>query len=167
MAFLPTGMVKLLGRRFTVLPVENPVGFFFEAMYQTGPYWTFIGAVQVIAALCLLVPATGLVGAVLFVPVAVSIFLITWGIGFGNTVYVAGGMVLSVGWLLLWDGHRVLAAIRPMLLVREGAPLLEGAHPIEMLGWGLGGGAGMALFLSTRGLVPAEMRLDGDRKSVV
>ncbi len=28
MAFLPTGLVKLAGRRFTTLPVDDPVGFF-------------------------------------------------------------------------------------------------------------------------------------------
>ncbi|MGI9625596.1 MAG: DoxX family protein, partial [Longimicrobiales bacterium] len=58
MAFIPTGLVKATGQRFTTLPVENPVGFFFEAMYQTGPYWFFIGAMQILAGVLLLVPAT-------------------------------------------------------------------------------------------------------------
>jgi hypothetical protein len=156
MAFLPTGLVKLLGRRFTLLPVENPIGFFFEAMYRTGPYWHFVGAVQVLAALLLLVPATALLGALLFLPVAVSILLITAGVGFGNTVLVAAGMVLSVGWLLLWDADRLLSAARPLLRPSGGeAPLLDGAHPVEIAGWTVGGLAGMALWLSTRGFVPS------------
>jgi hypothetical protein len=156
MAFLPTGLVKLLGQRFTLLPVEHPIGFFFEAMYRTGPYWHFVGGVQVVAALLLLVPATALLGALLFLPVAVSILLITAGVGFGNTVFVAVGMVLSVGWLLLWDSDRLLSAARS-LLRRSGdeAPLLEGAHPVEIAGWTVGGLAGMALWLSTRGFVPS------------
>lgn len=158
MAFLPTGLVKLLGQRFTLLPVENPIGFFFEAMYRTGPWWHFVGAVQVAAALLLLVPATALLGALLFLPVAVSILLITAGVGFGNTVFVAAGMVLSVGWLLLWDADRLLSATRPLLRRGGGgeAPLLDGAHPVEIAGWTVGGVAGMGLWLSTRGFVPSE-----------
>ena len=62
MAFFPTGLVKATGQRFTLLPIENPVGFFFEAMYQTGPYWYFIGMVQVAAAVLLLIPATATLG---------------------------------------------------------------------------------------------------------
>lgn len=159
MAFLPTGMVKLLGRRFTILPTDNPVGFFFEAMYSTGPYWHFIGAVQVLAAVLLLFPGTALMGALLFVPVAASIFLITWGVGFGNTVFVAAGMVLSVGWLLLWDGDRVVAAGRTLVTPGGGTALLAGAHPVELTGWTVGGVVGMGLWLSTRGFVPIEWRL--------
>ena len=56
MAFLPTGAVKATGQRFTTLPVEDPIGFFFEAMYRTGPFWNFVGAVQVLSAVLLLVP---------------------------------------------------------------------------------------------------------------
>lgn len=154
MAFLPTGMVKLLGQRFTVLPVDHPVGFFFEAMYRTGAWWHFIGAVQVVAAVCLLVPATATLGAILFLPIAVSIFLITWGVGFQGTVWVAGGMVLSATWLACWDGDRVWEAGSRVLGRRPGPGLLEGAHPVEVVGWGLGGAAGMGLFLATRNLVP-------------
>ena len=47
--FIPTGMVKLLGQRFTLLPVSTPIGAFFEAMYQTDLFWRFIGASQVVA----------------------------------------------------------------------------------------------------------------------
>jgi hypothetical protein len=155
MAFLPTGMVKLLGQRFTVLPVENPVGFFFEAMYRTGPWWHFIGAVQVAAAACLLFPATATLGAILFLPIGVSIFLITWGVGFQGTVWVAAGMVLSATWLVCWDGDRVWEAASRVLGRRRGPGLLEGAHALELVGWGLGGAAGMGLFLVTRNLLPA------------
>ena len=41
-AFLPTGMVKLLGERFTLIAPGNPIGDFFEALYQTGMYWRFL-----------------------------------------------------------------------------------------------------------------------------
>lgn len=155
MAFLPTGMVKVLGQRFTLLPLESPVGFFFEAMYRTGPWWHFIGAVQVVAAVCLLVPSVAILGALLFLPIGISILLITWGVGFQGTVWVAWGMVLSVTYLLCWDADRIWDAGGRLLGGRRGPGLLEGAHPVELLGWATGGVAGMGLFLTTRNLVPA------------
>ncbi len=134
MAFLPTGLVKLTGQRFTLLPVENPVGFFFEAMYQTGLYWNFIGFMQVAAAILLLIPKTATLGAVLFLPVGFSIFLITWGVGFGGTVYVTAGMLLSVIYLVCWDGDRVWAAAFQLMGRRSAPSLLSGAHWLEKAG---------------------------------
>jgi len=155
MAFLPTGLVKATGQRFTTLPVENPVGFFFEAMYRTGPYWHFIGLMQMVAAVMLLVPATATLGAVLFLPIGLSIFLITWGVGFTGTVWVTGGMLLAVLYLVCWDGDRVWAAAATLLGDRGGTrSLLAGAGRLERLGWICGGGSGLALFLVIRGFLP-------------
>ncbi len=154
MAFLPTGLVKATGQRFTVLPVENPVGFFFEAMYQTGPYWHFIGIMQVVAAILLLVPHTATVGALLFLPISFSILLITWGIGFGNTVYIAAGMTLSAIYLVCWDADRVWAAGRSVIGRRSGPALLDGASLLERAGWLMGGAVGLLIFLGTRGFTP-------------
>jgi hypothetical protein len=83
-AFIPTGMIKLLGQRFTLMPVETPIGAFFEAMYQTGLFWRFIGAAQVAAGLLLLFPPAAHLGAAMFVPIIVSIFVITVALGFGG-----------------------------------------------------------------------------------
>lgn len=65
------------------------------------------GADSGCAAVLLLIPRTAFLGALLFVPVSVSIFLITYGIGFGNTVGITAGMVLSVTDLVCWDGDRL------------------------------------------------------------
>lgn len=154
MAFIPTGLVKATNQRFTVLPVENPIGFFFEAMYQTGPWWIFIGCVQVGAGVLLLVPATSTVGALLFLPAAISVFLITWGVGFGNTVFVTAGMLLSVVYLLCWDADRIWGAASLVLGRRAGLPLLAGAHPVEKFGWLLGALTGLGFVLGTRGFTP-------------
>ncbi len=153
MAFIPTGLVKATGQRFTLLPATDPVGFFFEAMYRTGPYWYFIGLCQIAAAVLLLVPATAPLGAVLFLPIALSIFLITWGIGFSGTVWVATGMLLSVIYLICWDADRLWRAFFTVVGRRHGPPLLEGAHAIERAGWIAGGATGVLLFLIARGFV--------------
>jgi hypothetical protein len=159
MAFFPTGLVKLTGQRFTLLGVDTPVGFFFEAMYQTGPYWRFIGLTQVVAAVLLLIPWTATFGALLFLPIGLSILLITWGVGFGLTVGVAAGMLLSVTYLICWDGDRIWAAASTLWGCSGTGPLLEGAHGIEMIGWVLGALTGMALLLTTRGFVPTSWRV--------
>ena len=154
MAFLPTGLVKLTGQRFTTLPVDNPVGFFFEAMYRTGPWWRFIGLVQVLAAMLLLVPRTATLGAALFLPVVASILLITIGVGFGLTAVVVAGMLLAVVYLLCWDADRVWAAAAALWgSGRELHPFRD-MHWLEGAGWLLGGAAGMGLFLATRGFLP-------------
>jgi hypothetical protein len=150
MAFLPTGMVKLLGQRFTVLPIDNPVGLFFEAMYRTGPFWHFIGAMQVIAALLLLHPLTAPLGAVVFLPICFSIVLVTYGIGFGNTVIITVLMLLSVTYLVAWDADRIWAAAAVMLRRRRGPGLLAGISPLERFGWWLGAGASLLFWFSGR-----------------
>ena len=158
MAFVPTGLVKLTGNRFTLLPVDNPVGFFFEAMYRTGPYWRFIGLVQVAAAVLLLVPRTATLGAMLFLPIGLSIVLITWGVGFGGTVFVALGMLLSVTYLLCWDGDRIWAAGARLVGAYESPGPPSGMHRLEASGWILGALAGLGLVMTTRGYVPTHVR---------
>lgn len=159
MAFIPTGLVKATGQRFTLLPVENPVGFFFEAMYRTGPYWHFIGMMQIVASVLLFIPGTATLGALLFVPIILSIVLITWGIGFGATVWVTVGMLVSVIYLLCWDGDRVWMAASSVVRPSDGPRLLAGATPVELTGWGLGGLTGMGLLLITRSFLPRSWTL--------
>jgi len=155
MAFLPTGLVKATGRRFTTLPIDNPVGFFFEAMYQTGPFWHFIGIMQMIAAVLLLIPATATLGAVLFLPIGLSIFLITWGVGFQGTVYITFGMLLAVIYLICWDGDRIWAGATMLLGRSTTGGLLDGAGAVEKTGWVSGAVTGLALFLLVRGFLPS------------
>ncbi len=157
MAFLPTGLVKAAGERFTVLPVDNPIGFFFEAMYQTGPYWHFIGIMQMLAAVLIVIPATATLGALLFLPIILSIVLITWGVGFGLTAWITTGMLVSVIYLLCWDADRIWAAAKIVLGRRQGPPLLANVTVMERAGWVLGGGAGLALFLATRSFLPSAL----------
>lgn len=102
-AFLPSGFVKLQGERFTKLGIDTPVGFFFEAFYRTGFYWNFLGAAQLLAAILLLIPRTRVLGAVVYFPIILNIFLITLSMHFQGTPIVTGLMLLGSIWLLLWD----------------------------------------------------------------
>ena len=115
LGFLPSGITKLLGNRFTVLGIDSPVGFFFEAFYRSGFYWNFIGACQLAAAALLVVPRTATLGALVYFPIILNIFIITVSIGFQGTPFITGLMLLANLYLLCWDYDRLkcLLARRP------------------------------------------------------
>lgn len=102
-AFIPSGLIKLYGKPFTLLPKTDPVGYFFDALYNTGIYWNFLGFCQLLAAFLLMSQKYANIGAGLFLGIIVNIVLITYGIGFGNTTIIAILMLLAVTGLLLWD----------------------------------------------------------------
>ncbi len=154
-AFIPTGLVKVLGQRFTSISVEHPVGAFFEALYRTGAYWQFLGWSQVIAGLLLLVPATATLGALLFLAIATNIVVITLTLDFGGTPVVTVLMFFAVLGLVAWDYHRWRAVLiaGPVVEPPPLAPVRWAALEQALLSAGAAGG--MAFFLGTRSLLPA------------
>lgn len=103
LAFLPSGLTKVLGNRFTVLGIDDPVGFFFEALYRTGFYWRFLGICQLTVALLLVIPRTATLGALAYFPLILNIFVITVSMGFTGTPLITGLMLLASIYLLCWD----------------------------------------------------------------
>jgi uncharacterized membrane protein YphA (DoxX/SURF4 family) len=103
LGFTPSGITKVLGNRFTILGLDNPVGFFFEAMYRTGFYWRFLGLCQLAAALLLLIPRTATIGALVYFPLILNIFVITVALEFRGTPIITGLMLLANIYLLCWD----------------------------------------------------------------
>ena len=51
LAFVPSGLEKLLGIPFTTLPRTDPVGAYLGALYDTGWYYNAIGAAQLLAGI--------------------------------------------------------------------------------------------------------------------
>lgn len=112
-AFLPSGLTKVLGLPFTKLdPVTDPVGRFFHAFeHDMGGLYGFVGVCQLAAAVLLLIPRTALLGALVHLPITAGIVVITTTIGFAGTWEVAVLMLLGDLYLICWDWHR----IRPLL----------------------------------------------------
>jgi len=81
-AFVFASVVKIKGERFTTLPTDTPVGYFFEAMYQTGFYWKFLGWSQLIAGAILMTQRYATVGAMMFFPIILNVTLITHSVNF-------------------------------------------------------------------------------------
>ena len=149
-AFVPSGLKKIMGERFTIMPIDNPVGFFFEALYQTGFYYNFIGWVQVIVAILLMVPRTSTLGAVISFPVVLNICLITISVGFRGTWVITLMMTLANLYLLCWDYDKI-KAILPFRHARERSMLNKWAV-LEGIAWGMLGG-GLLLFVMLIGAV--------------
>lgn len=76
-AFIPSGLSKLVGDRFTTIPTTEPIGYFFEGFYQTGLYWNFLGLCQVTAAFLLITQRYATIGALLFLGIITNIVVIT------------------------------------------------------------------------------------------
>ena len=106
LGFIPSGLVKLRGERFTGLPSNHPLGHYFDALHLTGYYYTFIGVGQWIAALLLLIPRTTLLGAMFYFPIILNICVLTYATRFEGT-RIATLMLLANLFLLVWDYQRL------------------------------------------------------------
>lgn len=111
-AFVFASVPKILGERFTQIPVSNPVGFYFEAMYQTGFYWNFLGWGQMIAAVLLMTQRFAALGAVAFYPIIINVWLVTWSVGFKGTPVVTFLMFLGNTYLLVWEYRRLVPLLQ-------------------------------------------------------
>jgi len=123
-SFIPTGYVKIMGERFAAgLSSNNPLGHYFDALYITGYYYTFIGIVQIITAILLLIPRTSLLGALMYFPIIVNICVLTYATRFDGTRLVTM-MVLASLFLLIWDYDRI-KHILPFKQPKANPPVLK------------------------------------------
>jgi uncharacterized membrane protein YphA (DoxX/SURF4 family) len=106
LGFIPSGIVKITGERFTALPSNHPLGQYFDALYQTGSYYTFIGVGQLIIAALLLIPRTALLGAIIYFPVILNICILAYATRFEGT-RITTLMLLANLYLLFWDFDRI------------------------------------------------------------
>jgi uncharacterized membrane protein YphA (DoxX/SURF4 family) len=122
--FIPAGYVKIIGERFAAgLPSNNPLGHYFDALHLTGYYYTFIGIVQIITAILLLIPRTALLGALMYFPIIVNICVLTYATRFDGT-RLNTMMLLASLFLLIWDYDR-LKHILPFKQPATNPPILK------------------------------------------
>jgi hypothetical protein len=117
--FIPPSYTKIIHQPFTSLPDSNPVGHYFNALYQTGFYYEFLGWGQMIAALLLLFPRTAHLGALLFLPIIANIAVLTASVGFKGTWVITILMTLAATFLVAWEYDR----LKPIIFqTREDKP---------------------------------------------
>ena len=114
-AFIPSGMKKILGQRFTNIGTDNPIGYFFEALFRTGMYWNFLGWGQLIAAILMMTQLFSTLGNLIFFFIVSNIFIITVSMHFTGTWLIALLMLFASTCLLLWDANRL-----QYIIVRKG-----------------------------------------------
>lgn len=106
-SFLIGGYVKVIGERFAAgLPSNNPLGHYFDALYLTGYYYTFIGIAQLLIGILLLIPRTSLLGALMYFPIIVNICVLTYATRFDG-IRLNTMMVLASLFLLVWEYDRL------------------------------------------------------------
>lgn len=145
MGFFAPGLTKLLGHRFATPAVGEPIYSFFEALYQTGLYWRFLGLGQVLAAVLIIIPSTSYMGAMLFLPIILNIWIVTISIFSSLTPLIASLMLLAniylVCWhyprwkslLPFWSGHPASPAPTPRINWTERL----GYIAVALSGWGM------------------------------
>ncbi len=113
-AFIFAGGVKIMGERFANgLSIKHPMGAYLEALHHTGYYYTFIGMAQVVAAILLIIPKTVTLGAMLYLPIIINIWLLSFALRFEGSFITSPLMVLANLYLIAWNYDR-LKYILPM-----------------------------------------------------
>ena len=131
LGFLPSGFVKIMGERFTSLSVNYPMGHYLEALHHTGYYYTFIGVLQVTAAVLLLIPRTATLGALLYFPIILNICILSWAVRFDGSFLSSPLMVLANLYLLCWDYDK-LKSVLPFRRAATPQPkLLTNRFPVR------------------------------------
>ncbi|REC49649.1 DoxX family membrane protein [Chryseobacterium pennipullorum] len=130
-AFFPSGLVKLMGNRFTGISTDNPIGYFFEALYQSGFYWNFLGLAQITAGILLMTQRFAALGAMMFLAILTNIWIITISLSFKGTWVITSLMMIAVFVLLIWDKHKLLPLFNYKTDLKE--------YPEPKTAWGIAG----------------------------
>ena len=78
---------------------------------STGLYWNFIGFMQLLAGILLLIPRTSFLGALIYLPIIINILIIVVAMQFRGTPYIVALMLLANLYLLLWDYKKLKAVV--------------------------------------------------------
>ena len=83
------------------------MGAYLEALHHTGYYYTFIGVAQVAAAILLILPRTVTLGALLYFPTIINIWLLSFALRFEGSFVTSPLMVLANLYILIWNYDRL------------------------------------------------------------
>lgn len=106
-AFIPSGLVKLVGHRFTQVSTSEPIGFFFEGLFQSGFYYNFIGGAQLLATFLLMTQRLASLGTAIYCCIIVNIWLITLSLSFKGTWIITSLMLFAIAVLATWDYQKL------------------------------------------------------------
>lgn len=102
LTFIISGLRKLPGVKFTALPIDNPVGQYFNTMYETGFYWNFIGYFQILIGALIFFNRFVVISSLLMMPIVVNILLVSLALNMKGTPVITTMMLLGNSFLLIW-----------------------------------------------------------------
>ncbi|WP_462252645.1 DoxX family membrane protein [Ekhidna sp.] len=115
LTFIISGTRKLPGVKFTILPTSDPVGYYFDAMHQTGFYWNFIGYFQILLGILIFINRFVVLSSLLMMPVTLNIFLVSIALNMKGTPIITSMMVLANCFLLAWNYENYLNLLKKPL----------------------------------------------------
>ena len=128
-AFVWASIFKIMNIRFTPTSGEeapiNSLEHLLESMYRSGYYWRFIGWGQLTAGFLMMSQSFSTLGAVVFFPMMLSIFVISTAFTSSNVMVVTALMLIANLLLLLWEWHRL-----KFLVLQNPGPFVD--HPDEL-----------------------------------
>ncbi len=105
-AFVPAGLKKVLGQPFTDPQNVGVFHEFLHAFAATGPFYRFVGGLQLLGAVLLMTQTFATVGAVIVFPMIAAITVLCWSTAGVPTIVTVTAMLLGTLGLLMWDVHR-------------------------------------------------------------
>ena len=108
LGFIVAGYVKIIGERFASgLSIKHPMGAYLEALHHTSFYYPFIGIIQIAAGILLLIPRTVVLGGLLYFPIILNIWVLSWAVRFEGSLFTSTLMVLANLYILLYNYERL------------------------------------------------------------
>lgn len=141
-AFLPAGLKKVLGQRFTEAANTGPFHEFLHAFYATGFLYRAVGAVQLVVAWLLMTQTYATLGAAVALPLFLFITVLCWSTGAYPTAVMTTLMMSGALALCLWEHE----AFRPLLRTASSAQSVPAAEPASLLDRRLWQWCGQSIF---------------------
>lgn len=166
-AFLPAGLKKVLGQRFTDAANTGAFHEFLHAFYATGAFYRFVGGVQLLVALLLMTQTYGTLGALLALPLFTAITMLCWSTGAVPTAVMTTLMLLGAAALCAWDYEAFRGVLRPASDRLQGAVQRADVSaavtpaPIDLALWRACGATVLTIYLAACALAGGVYRPRG------
>lgn len=134
-AFVPAGLKKLLDQPFTDPTRTGPFHEFLHAFHATGAFYSFVGLVQLVAAVLLMTQTWATLGALLALPIITAITVFCWSTLAIPTASVASLMWLGIVALLVWDFEALAPLFRRADAAPPPSPEAVAPRPIDLSVW--------------------------------
>ncbi len=105
--FIPSGLLKIQGKRFSYFCPEMYSGTFFNELHQTGFYWIFLGFCQLLTAFLLFSQRYTVLAALMFFSICTNIFIFTLSVGLIDKTFIMVFMMSIASLLILWDWKNI------------------------------------------------------------